>query len=141
MCALIEALVGQKLELGRVFHPNSAGDFPLEKCSVLAKRFENGLFVFSEQRLYEHGCVAKVGGHAHFGDADEVRLQDVVMYVAALEQLAQYVPYLLADAKQADRTAFAGFLATHQDFASVKKVRRLLAGSWIVISHEPQSIN
>jgi hypothetical protein len=32
--------------------------------------------------------MAQVGGHAHFGDADEVRLEYIVMHVAALEQLA-----------------------------------------------------
>ena len=73
-----------------------------------------GLFlVLAEQGLHENGGVAQVGRHAHLGDADQVRLQHVVMDVAALEQLAQHVAHLLADAKQADRAAFGSFLATH----------------------------
>ena len=41
-------------------------------------------------------------------------LQHVVMHVAALEQFAQHVAHLLADAEQADRAAFGGFGAAHQ---------------------------
>jgi hypothetical protein len=35
------------------------------------------------------------------------------MNVSALEQLAQHVPYLFADPKQANRAAFGCFLAAH----------------------------
>jgi hypothetical protein len=40
------------------------------------------------------------------------------MHIAALEQLAQDVPDLLADAEEADRAAFRGFLAAHQCLSS-----------------------
>src|SRR3954470_21869619 len=83
--------------------------------------------------------MAQVGGHAHFGDADQMALQRVVTDVAALQDFAQHVAHLLADAEQADRTSFWGFIAAHQSFASVEKVSRLLAGSAMVISHDPQS--
>jgi hypothetical protein len=41
-----------------------------------------------------------------------VALQRLIVDVAALEQLAQDVPHLLADAQQADRAAFGGFGAS-----------------------------
>jgi hypothetical protein len=57
--------------------------------------------------------MAKVRGHAHFGDADEVRLKHIVMHAPALEQLAQHMAHLLADAEQADRPTFGRFGAAH----------------------------
>ena len=36
-------------------------------------------------------------------------VRHVVMHVAALEQFAQHVAHLLADAEQPDRAAFGGF--------------------------------
>jgi hypothetical protein len=42
-----------------------------------------------------------------------MRLEDFVMHISALEQLAQHVADLLADAKQADRPTFHGFLTAH----------------------------
>ena len=38
----------------------------------------------------------------------------VVMDIAALQQFAQHMAHLLADAEQADRAAFGGFGAAHQ---------------------------
>ena len=38
----------------------------------------------------------------------------VVMDIAALQQFAEHMPNLLADAQQADRPAFRGFRAAHQ---------------------------
>ena len=119
MAAFVEALVGDELELRRIFHPHPAGDFALEKGGVLAQRLQHRFLILAEQRLHEHRRVAEVGGHADFGDADEVRLQRVVMHVAALEQFAQHMAHLLADAEQADRTAFGGFDAAHYVAPSV----------------------
>src|SRR5436190_2928974 len=53
--------------------------------------------------------MAEVGGHADFGHRDEVAGKRVVMHVATLEDFAQHMPYLLADAEQADRSAFGSF--------------------------------
>jgi hypothetical protein len=77
-------------------------DLALEEGGVLAKRLQHGLLVLPEQGLYEDRCVAEVGRHAHLGHADEVRLKDVVMDLAAREQFAQHVTHLLADAEQSD---------------------------------------
>jgi hypothetical protein len=41
--------------------------------------------------------MAQVGRHSDFGDADEVRLEHGIMHVAALQELAQHMAYLLAD--------------------------------------------
>ena len=113
MRAFVEALVGEELQLRRIFHAHAVGDLALEESSVLAKRLQHGLLVLAEQRFHEHGRVAEVGRHAHLGDADEVRLKHVVMHVAALEQFAQDVAHLLADTKQAHRAAFGSFGAAH----------------------------
>src|SRR3954463_12514420 len=59
--------------------------------------------------------MAEVGGHAHFGDADQVRLQRFVMHVAALQQFAEHMAHLLPDAEQADRAAFGSFGAAHDE--------------------------
>src|SRR5437879_6582077 len=40
-------------------------------------------------------------------------LQRVVMHVAALENLAEHMAHLFADAKQADRAAFGSFGLAH----------------------------
>jgi hypothetical protein len=42
-----------------------------------------------------------------------MRLKHVVVHVAALEQFAEHVAHLLANAKQANRAAFLGFCAAH----------------------------
>jgi hypothetical protein len=55
----------------------------------------------------------KVRRHAHLGDADEVRLKHIVMHVTALEQFAQNVAHLLANAKQAYGAALCSFLTAH----------------------------
>ena len=81
----------------------------------------SGFLVLAEKRLNENGGVAKVGRHSHFGDADEVRLQRVVVHVAAGEQFAQHVAHLLADAEQADGAAFGSFVAAH--FNSLPSLR------------------
>jgi hypothetical protein len=57
--------------------------------------------------------MAQVRGHAHLGDADEVRLKHLVVNVASLKEFAQDVPHLLPDTEQAHRTAFGSFLAAH----------------------------
>jgi hypothetical protein len=59
--------------------------------------------------------VTKVGRHADFGDADEMRLKHVIMHIAPCKQFAQYMANLLADAKQSNRAAFGCFDATHDD--------------------------
>jgi hypothetical protein len=43
-----------------------------------------------------------------------MRLQHVIVDVAALEELAEHMAHLLAHAKQADRATFGGFVAAHQ---------------------------
>ena len=63
--------------------PHPAGDFALEEGGVGAQRLQHHFLVLAEQRLHEHRRVAQVGRHAHFGDADEMALQRVVMHVAA----------------------------------------------------------
>ena len=102
MAALVEALVGEELELGGIFGAHALRDLALEEGGVGAQRLQHRLLVLAEQRLHEHRRVAKVGRHAHFGDADQVAGQRIVMDVAALEQFAQHVAHLLADAEQAD---------------------------------------
>src|SRR5690349_6490516 len=99
VAAFVEALVGDELQLGGIFGADSVGDLALEEGGVLSKRLQYFLLVLAEQRLHEDRRMAKVGRHAHLGDADEVRLQGVVMDVAALEQFAQHVTHLLADAE------------------------------------------
>ena len=74
-----------------------------------AQRLQHRFLVLAEQRLHEHRRVAQVGRHAHFGDADEVAGERLVMDVAALQDFAQHMAHLLADAEQADRAAFGGF--------------------------------
>ncbi|GAA4748300.1 hypothetical protein GCM10023264_12920 [Sphingomonas daechungensis] len=88
-------------------------DLALEKRRVLPESLEHGLFVLAKQWLHEHRRVAEVGRHTHFRDADEVRLEHVVMHVATLEKLAQDVTHLLPDAEQADRPTFCCFLTAH----------------------------
>src|SRR5687768_18599052 len=58
--------------------------------------------------------MAEVGRHAHFGDADEMAGERLVMNVAAHQHFTQGMADLLADAKQADRAAFGGFDLAHQ---------------------------
>jgi hypothetical protein len=114
----VEAFVGDELELGRIFHPDPVSHLPLKERGVLAKRFQHRFLVLPEQRLHEHRRVAKVGRHAHLGNADEMSLKHVVVHIAARKQLAQHMPHLLADAKQPDRAAFRCFRATHHIFGS-----------------------
>src|SRR5262245_35616945 len=116
MAALVEALVGEEFQSRRIFHAHPLRDLALEVGGVLPQRLQHRLLVLAEQRLHEDGGVAQVRRHAHLGDADQMRLQDVVMNVAALEQLAQHMADLLADAEQTDRAAFGGFLPAHQPF-------------------------
>ena len=73
----------------------------------------DGFLVLPEQGFHEDGGMAEIGRHPNLGHADEVRLQNRVMNVAACKQLAQHVPHLLPDAEQADRAAFGGFVAAH----------------------------
>ena len=99
----------RNFSLAAYFGATPPGDLALEVGGVGAQRLQHRLLVLAEQRLHEHRRVAQIGRHAHLGDADEVRLQNLVMDVAALEQFAQDVAHLLADAEQADRAAFGGF--------------------------------
>ncbi len=89
------------------------GDFALKECGVLAKRLQHRFFILTQKRLYEHGRVPEVWGHAHFGYADKMRLEHVIMDTPALEQLAQHMPHLLADSEQSDGSALSGFLTAH----------------------------
>ena len=113
MPPFIEAFVGEELELGRIFGADALGDFTLEEGGVSTECLQHRLLVLAEQRLHEHGCVAKVGRHAHLRDAEKMRLQRLVMHVAALEQFAQHVPHLFADTEKAHRASFGSFDATH----------------------------
>jgi hypothetical protein len=54
------------------------------------------------------------------------------MDVAALEQFAQHVAHLLADAEQADRAAFGGFVAAHDEFLLVTPAQ---AGVHVAANH------
>ena len=85
----------------------------LEEGGVGPERFEHRVLVGAEQRLHEHQCVAEVGRHAHFGDADEMAGERFVMDVAAHQHFGQRMAHLLADAEQADRAAFGGFDLAH----------------------------
>jgi hypothetical protein len=122
--AFVEALVGNELQLGCIFHSHAMSDFTLEEGGILPERLQNGFLVLTEQRLYEHGRVAKVRRHPHFSDADKVRLEHVVMHVAALEQFAKDMANLLADAKQAHGTPFCGFLSAHQPISLPSRDRK-----------------
>jgi hypothetical protein len=88
-------------------------DFALEKGGILSERLQHLFLVLPEQGLHEYGRVAKVRRHADFGHANEMRLKHVVVHVAALEQFAEHVAHLLANAKQANRAAFLRFCAAH----------------------------
>ena len=57
--------------------------------------------------------MAEVGRHPNLSDADKVRLEHIVVHVAALEQFAQHVTHLLANAKEAYGAAFGSFGAAH----------------------------
>ena len=92
---------------------HAARDFLLEEGGVGAQRLEHRFLIGAEQRLHEHRGEAQVGRHAHFGDADEVAGERLVMDVAAHQDVGQGMAHLLADAKQADRAAFGGFDFAH----------------------------
>ncbi|PAV70330.1 hypothetical protein WR25_10455 [Diploscapter pachys] len=86
--------------------------FALQIGGVGAQGLQHSLLVTPKQRLHEDGCVAQVGGHAHFGDADHVFGQRFVMHVAALEDFRQHVAHLFADAQRANRF-FLGVFVHH----------------------------
>jgi len=109
VAALVEDLVDAELQLRGILHAHAARDLALQESGVLPQRLQHDLFILAEQRLHERGRVAEVRRHAHLGHADEVRLERVIVHVAALQQLAQDVPHLLADAEQADTAAFGCF--------------------------------
>ena len=87
MRAFVEAFVGEELQLCGVFGAYPVRNLALEEGGVAAKRLQHRVLILPKQWFHEHRRVTKIGRHAHFGDADQMRLQDVIVYIAPLEQL------------------------------------------------------
>src|SRR5688500_3960519 len=67
---LVEAFIGQKLELRRELETEALSDLALEVGGVLAQGLEHLLLVAAEQWLGVDPGLAQVGRHAHLSDRD-----------------------------------------------------------------------
>src|SRR3712207_3262620 len=60
MTAFVEALVGQELEVRRIFGVHAAGHLALEVADVPLQRRKDLRLVAAEERLHEHGCMPEI---------------------------------------------------------------------------------
>src|SRR5688572_20564548 len=134
MAALVEALIGEEFQVGGIFGVHPLGHLAAQIAHVLAQGLQHVLLVGAKQGLHEHGGVAKIGRHPHLGDRDTVAGERLVMDVAAHQYLGQGMTDLLADAQQADRAAFGGFIVAHHFIVTIRaldvaRARRLPSSS------------
>ena len=124
MAAFVEAVVGDELELGGVFHSDSMRDFALEECGVLAQRLEHRLFVLPEQRLHEHGGVTQIG-------------QDEEAVLKALRQNTAYVQREVAHRVRTKYAAKLKFVAD-ESFDESSHIEKLLRSEKVAQDLEPE---